>query len=284
MSTYVKRKCGNCGYNIEGWTRDYRAIGEPVTICPNCKSYIKLSHQKEWKMMSLIEQISWIISPISNLMYGIMTWLTIYVLGAQILKIPLFEDEIMYLISFLLGVLLRSILLYIRINQSNERMNDSEYRRFLREVNGIYTRDYYGKESYKGEYMDGNPNGTGALFHKNGALKYEGNLKNGISNGYGKEWWDDGNLKYEGEFLNGEYHGFGKLYDNNSNLKYEGEFLNDKTVNIIESNRKCNLDIGIEVEEIKKEFEVLKNLKKEGIITDDEYRNMIERCINKIEI
>ena len=40
---------------------------------------------------------------------------------------------------------------------------------------------------------------------------------NGEKNGKGKEYFKNGKIKYEGEFLNGKYLN-GKLYDENNNI------------------------------------------------------------------
>ena len=55
---------------------------------------------------------------------------------------------------------------------------------------------------------------------------------NGERNGNGKEYYKNGKLKYVGEFLNGKYNGKGKEYFLNGKVKFNGEFLNgDKIKN-----------------------------------------------------
>ncbi len=46
--------------------------------------------------------------------------------------------------------------------------------------------------------------------------------KDGERNGNGKEYYKDGKIKFEGEFSNGKRHGKGKEYYGYGQLKFEG--------------------------------------------------------------
>ena len=109
-------------------------------------------------------------------------------------------------------------------------------------------KEYIGKDNilvYEGEYLNGERNGKGKEYYRNGKLKFEGEyllgkewigsifdgkgniiLNNNI-NGKGKEyaWYDI--LRFEGEYLNGKRQGKGKEYFDNGQLLFEGEYLND---------------------------------------------------------
>ena len=105
----------------------------------------------------------------------------------------------------------------------------------------IYYSD--GKLKYEGDRKDGNFEGKGTYYYKNGN-RYEGEWKNGLKHGKGilyydleaknKRYegnyikgWDDGSY-YIGDFVKGLKHGYGKYYKKDGTLKYEGGFVNDK--------------------------------------------------------
>ena len=56
---------------------------------------------------------------------------------------------------------------------------------------------------------------------------FEGEYKNGEKNGKGKEFYRDGKLLFEGEYLNGKRHGKGKEFYRDGKLLFEGEYKND---------------------------------------------------------
>ena len=59
----------------------------------------------------------------------------------------------------------------------------------------------YGKDTYKGEYLNGKKNGKGKeYYYFSRKLKFEGEYINGKRYGKGKEYYRDGNLKFEGEY------------------------------------------------------------------------------------
>ena len=79
--------------------------------------------------------------------------------------------------------------------------------------------------TFEGEYLNGERNGKGKEYGKDGKLIFEGIYLNGKRIGKGKEYYKSGELKFEGEYLNGERNGEGKEYYKNGELKFEGEFL-----------------------------------------------------------
>ena len=75
---------------------------------------------------------------------------------------------------------------------------------------------------FKGNYLNGERNGTGIEYDTFGNLKFKGEYLNGLKwNGKVKEYYNKGQLRFEGEYLNGKRKG--KEYDYNGNLNYEEE-------------------------------------------------------------
>ena len=99
------------------------------------------------------------------------------------------------------------------------------------EYNNIYELNdgkgfikYYSSTGhFEVEYLNGEKNGKGKEYDKNGELEFEGEYINGEKNGKGKEYcyW---NVIFEGEYLDDEKRK-GKEYNNNDNLEFEGEYL-----------------------------------------------------------
>jgi hypothetical protein len=85
--------------------------------------------------------------------------------------------------------------------------------------------DEYSHPKFKGEILNGKPNGTGTLTYSDGK-KYMGEWKNGEPNGLGIFSSPDGG-KYEGEWENGEMEGQG-IFTLPDGMKYMGEFKNGK--------------------------------------------------------
>ena len=103
-------------------------------------------------------------------------------------------------------------------------------------------------------------NGCGYIkeFFEYKSIKFEGEYANGEKNGIGKEYNKEGDLIFEGEFKNGERNGKGKDYNfKNRNIEFEGEYKNGKRWNVIGYNDKG--EISCEIKEgngmIKKFFE-----------------------------
>ena len=103
----------------------------------------------------------------------------------------------------------------------------------------LHGKEWNGKLGKKFNYCDCPP-----------TLLFEGGLSNGEKNGKGKKYYKNGNLKFEGEYLNGKkwngkgYNNRGELefelkngngkvkeFFDNGNLKFEGEYFNGKKWN-----------------------------------------------------
>ena len=78
---------------------------------------------------------------------------------------------------------------------------------------------------FEGDYKNGEKNGKGKEYNKNGELIFEGDYSNGKRNGKGKEY-ENNKLIFEGEFLYG-YRIRGKEYVNEK-LIYEGSYIISK--------------------------------------------------------
>ena len=80
---------------------------------------------------------------------------------------------------------------------------------------------------YEGEWLNGEANGKGKEYNRNGDFIFEGEYKNDERYfGIKKDYYDNGNLLFEGELIKGKKNGEGKEYYDNGELKYEGEYLN----------------------------------------------------------
>lgn len=220
MSTYVKRKCGNCSGTIENWTRDYRTIGTPLMKCENCGALNKVDHITEWDLMSKFEKMSWIFGILSAFYYTLFTVL-LFALVAYLLSLEM--GTISIVSAIILGLSLRYSLLYFAIRESRKRMHDSHYRMMLRDSDVFEIVDFY-KKAQPIFLYEGDLDGIGRLVHPNGKVKYEGTMKNGKKHGGGKEYTEDGNFVYVGQFNDDLYHGYGKLYDEQGEVVYSGEF------------------------------------------------------------
>lgn len=84
------------------------------------------------------------------------------------------------------------------------------------------------RESYRGEFNDGEINGFGVMIWKNGT-RYEGDFKNGKRNGKGKILNSNGST-YDGDWLDNQKHGRGIFVYSKLNQKdrYDGEWQFDK--------------------------------------------------------
>lgn len=70
----------------------------------------------------------------------------------------------------------------------------------------------------------GLPHGKGTSFDDDGNLLYEGDFDQGEFDGSGKEFYRNGTVKYDGQWLDDQYHGKGKLFDDAGRLIFEGVF------------------------------------------------------------
>lgn len=70
----------------------------------------------------------------------------------------------------------------------------------------------------------GLPHGKGSTFDDEGNLLYEGEYDQGEFDGIGTEFFRNGRVKFQGQWLDDQYHGNGKLYDPAGKLVFSGEF------------------------------------------------------------
>ena len=91
---------------------------------------------------------------------------------------------------------------------------------------------------YKGDVVNGIPNGVGILTSPNGS-KYIGELKGGRPNGQGKDTWSNGN-KYVGEYKDGKLNGHGILISRFAQ-EYVGVFKEGTFWNITEYDTNRNI-------------------------------------------
>jgi hypothetical protein len=87
------------------------------------------------------------------------------------------------------------------------------------------------KARYKGEWMNGMPNGEGIKHVYEGDYYIECNFVDGHAHGYGKQTFEQTCEKtvpyYEGEFKRNEYHGMGEYHYGDGDY-YKGEWKNSK--------------------------------------------------------
>lgn len=111
------------------------------------------------------------------------------------------------------------------------RENDIVYHAYLIDgkVNGkgMYFYKYSQNLKFKGDLVDGIPNGIGQTYNKDGCLLYDGQFKNGQPQ-YSGKFYKCNRLKYNGGIDMGLYEGNGVLYYPNYTIAYEGEFENGK--------------------------------------------------------
>ena len=77
---------------------------------------------------------------------------------------------------------------------------------------GILWKEFGDKETdpiYKGDVLDGRPNGVGVIAFPDGR-KYVGENKNGFPNGQGTMTWSNG-VVYSGEYKDGKPNGLGTV-------------------------------------------------------------------------
>ena len=78
---------------------------------------------------------------------------------------------------------------------------------------------------YKGEIVNGKPNGQGTFINIEGH-KYVGEWKDGLPNGQGASIYSDGS-RYEGKYKDGKFHGQG-TFTSPYGINYVGELKNNK--------------------------------------------------------
>lgn len=60
MAVYISRKCWSCHEVLEGYTRDYRAIGVPFVQCRSCHAYNRYEHINEWDLKTGFNKVCYI--------------------------------------------------------------------------------------------------------------------------------------------------------------------------------------------------------------------------------
>jgi len=130
------------------------------------------------------------------------------------------------------------------------KLSSCPYSQYSLERNGgEISKDQYGRWSkcwgsahmggehsiafYKGEWIDGKPQGVGEIKFKNGG-RYFGNILMGKAQGYGKYFYDHEDV-YEGDFRDGKFHGAGKLIKKNGKV-FEGQWENDNFIREVKIN------------------------------------------------
>jgi len=78
---------------------------------------------------------------------------------------------------------------------------------------------------YKGEIINGIPNGNGKLYNKDNILIFSGRFKDGKKIGLGTEYFENTKIQYKGNFYDNKYDGLGILFYFEGSY-YKGEFKN----------------------------------------------------------
>jgi antitoxin component YwqK of YwqJK toxin-antitoxin module len=80
-------------------------------------------------------------------------------------------------------------------------------------------------DMYKGDVVNGLPNGMGEYYDRDGKLFYKGEIKNGMKHGEGIAYAKDGSVEYIGSYYENQYHGFGKVYNKDGELVRDGYWV-----------------------------------------------------------
>ena len=95
-----------------------------------------------------------------------------------------------------------------------------KYNKSLQEIMDISLINY---KIYSGRFIEYETKNKGEEYDAyTNKLIFSGHYLNGERNGNGKEYYKDGKIKFEGEFSNGKRHGKGKEYYGYGQLKFEG--------------------------------------------------------------
>lgn len=137
MGTYITRRCPHCRHTLESFERKYYAIGPPLINCPSCHQGIKLDHITEWGLKNIFQKIGFILITIyTTIFYGLMGGILLYVGFSYIFEYSInnFDALILGLITWLSYSLYHVFSLGKEIAESNNRLNDSSYRKKLEEA------------------------------------------------------------------------------------------------------------------------------------------------------
>ena len=142
MAAYVTRKCPKCGFVIEGFVKDYVAIGPPFLECPNCNTTILLSHIQEWDLKNFWQKLYFITAVCYTcLLWSVVAPMLILFLGSYLAReskeFPHYMVVIM-LISYPVTLIILSLIattgLSENIRESRERMKNAAYLEKLKEL------------------------------------------------------------------------------------------------------------------------------------------------------
>lgn len=136
MAVYIQRKCWSCNEVLEGYTRDYRAIGVPFVQCESCRAYNRYEHINEWDLKSGFNKVCYI---------GVLLWTTILyaVVGPIVVQAGSYilgwdrSDRLLYY-SYGAGlVVMIAIIIWLfvsDIKQSRIRLRNPQYLETLRKL------------------------------------------------------------------------------------------------------------------------------------------------------
>ena len=147
MSTYTRRKCPVCGYELEGWHKNNEywrdKIGKPFEECPNCKRNIRNSQYKEFIMIDkpkLFIVFYVIVDLFKSLVFGGMLG---FLIAGVVLKIDS-TPAIMFsaILGFVLLLILHCVSFKKAISESIERTSDLAYCEYLYN-NGLISKNIF---------------------------------------------------------------------------------------------------------------------------------------------
>lgn len=94
-----------------------------------------------------------------------------------------------------------------------------------KKLTGYFEMIFEDGDIYKGDVVNGVPNGLGEYFDEDGKLFYKGGVKNGWKHGEGTSYAEDGSIECIGDQYEGQYHGYGKVYNKDGELVREGYWV-----------------------------------------------------------
>lgn len=140
MATSIKKTCPNCNHIIENWHLDngywILNIGNPIVICPSCKTILVDKNIKEAIMLKWYDYLRIIISDIicSLVAAGLLLIFTIFVF-----KLNLTDEN--YLALYIVFLLVIATIIINKFNndisKSKERTSDKSYYNLLKKLNLI---------------------------------------------------------------------------------------------------------------------------------------------------
>ena len=115
----------------------------------------------------------------------------------------------------------------IGIHSGANRYKEENYGYFIEPIIKNLNNSKYilGNNFYKGEIINGLPNGRGNLYNMDNILIFSGRFKDGKKIGFGTEYFNNTKIKYKGNFYDNKYDGLGILFYFEGSY-YKGEFKN----------------------------------------------------------